>query len=628
MRDALEAAVSTMIDRVGKRIVLGTPLGIGKPNALLNAIYRRAKADRGISLELATALSLAPPRGKSELEERFLAPIRARVWGDYPILEYLDDRDAGKLPPNVRVVEFYVRSGSILGHPDAQRDVMSVNYTHAARDIVGRGLNVIVQELAVRAGPGGRRELSYGSNPDVTTELVARLRAEGRHAYGIATTNAKMPFFGHRALVADGIFDEVIDDRALDHEPFAVPHEPVSIADYAIGLHASTLVRDGGTLQVGIGALGDAACHALRIRHTDNADYRALVDALGIGEISGKIGGIDRFEKGLYVASELLSNGLFALHEAGIVTRKVYDAETGGDSAGTTMQGAFFVGPRDFYERLRNLSDADRAKVDMASVADVNRIFQAYDVERNQRRHARFLNVCMKATLFGAAISDQLEGAQMVSGVGGQHDFVTMAHQLPDGRSVLLFRASRGDGSSNVVLEYPHATVARHLRDVFVTEYGVADLRGRTDEECAKAMIQIADTRAQPALVAAAKKAKKLDPSWEVPFRYRENVPERLARVLGPATKPRSGERAALLPSLPFGSDLRDEEIALAKTLKKLAAAKDGARTSLALAKALAAPPPASDPEIAFALRHLRLDAPVGAKEELFARLVRAAHAL
>lgn len=640
MTQAIEDAVTAMLARVGKTLVVGAPLGIGKPNEVINAIYRRAKRDPSIRLELATALSLAPPRGKEELEERFLAPIRARVWGDYPRLDYVDDQEADAVPDNIRIVEFYVRSGSILGHPTAQRHVMSANYTHAARDIVARGLNVMVQALAVREGPSGP-VYSYGPNPDVTPELVSRLAASGKRAFAIGLVNRKLPWFGHRAIVPEGTFDVIVDDPALDHEPFSVPHEPVSIADYAIGLHASSLVRDGGTLQVGIGALGDAACHALRLRHADNDAYRALLDALGPSALAASIGGTGRFDEGLYVASELLSNPLFSLYEAGIVKRKVYDPETGGDAseAGTTMQGAFFVGPRDFYERLRALPDSERALVDMASVAEVNRIFQAYDVERNQRRHARFVNVCMKATLFGAAVSDQLADGQVVSGVGGQHDFVTMAHQLPDGRSVLLFRASRGGGrafQSNVVLEYPHATIARHLRDVFVSEYGIADLRGKTDEECAKAMIAIADSRSQDELLKAARRAKKLDPRWEIPAQFRDNTPERLSRALGDATRSRetksaTGETtttAAVLPRLPFGCDLTEAELDLGAKLKKIGAARSSPRGAVELAGALAMPAPADDPKVAAALEHLGLHAPTSAKEVVLARLVRAAFVL
>lgn len=610
----LDQAVHTIVERVGKRIVAGTPLGIGKPNALVNALYRRAKADSSIQLELATALSLNPPRGKSELEERFLAPIRERVWGDYPRLEFVDDQSAGQLPRNVRVVEFYVRSGALVDHPTAQRDVLSANYTLAARDIVARGLNVVVQALAVKDGV-----YSYGSNPDVTPELFSRLRQVDYPWIAVAQVNRRLPWFGHRAIVPAGAFHAFVDDPALDHEPFSVPHEPVSLADHAIGLRASTLVRDGGTLQVGIGALGDAACHALRLRHTATEVYRELVERLG-HEADG------RFEEGLYVASELLSNPLFSLHEAGVVKRKVIEPETGG--TGTTMQGAFFVGPRDFYERLRAMPDAERALVDMASVAEVNRIFQRYDAERDQRRHARFVNVCMKATMLGAAVSDQITNGQVVSGVGGQHDFVTMAHQLPDGRSILLLRATRVHGKelhSNIVWEYPHATIARHLRDVFVTEYGIADLRAKTDEECIKAMLAIADSRVQERLLDEARRANKIDPSWQIPDRHRENTPERLARVLGPWTEPR-GQHEAALPALPFGSDLTARELELAARLARIADAQHDPQAALRLLRAAAQP--SDGPAVRFALQHLGLEHPSGAKERLYARLVRAAYTL
>ncbi len=619
--EAIEAAVSTIIDRIGTRLVVGTPLGIGKPNALLNALYRRAKRDSTLQLEFATALSLNPPRGKRELEERFLAPARERIWGDWERLEYVDDQEAGQMPRNVHVVEFYVRSGSVVGHPTAQRDIMSANYSMAARDIVSRGLNVVLQSLAVKNGV-----YSYGSNPDLTPELFTRLRATGRPFLAVGQVNRKLPWFGHRAIVPEGAFEIVVDDPALDHEPFSVPHEPVSLADYAIGLRASALVKDGGTLQVGIGALGDAACHALRLRHQRADVHRSILERLGGGHVAHAIGGVGAFEEGLYVASELLSNPLFALYEAGLVKRRVYDADTG--DAGTSMQGAFFVGPRDFYERLRALPDQERALIDMTSVAEVNRIFQAYDLEKDQRRKARFLNVCMKATLLGAAVSDQVENGQVVSGVGGQHDFVTMAHQLPDGRSILMFRATRGAGrtlQSNVVWEYPHVTIARHLRDVFVTEYGVADLRAKTDEECIKAMLAIADSRVQNQLLDQARRARKIDPTWEIPAHQRDNLPERLGQVLSEWTKPR-GNHPAALPPLPFGCDFTADELELAGRLKKLDAAQSDPARALALAKALAMP--ASGPKVDGALRHLRLAHASGAKERLLARLVRAAYAL
>ena len=631
-----DACVDAILEKLGKRIVLGTPLGIGKPNALLNALYRRAKADPTIQLDLVTALCLNPPLGKSELEERFLKPVRARVWPGYPRLEYVDDLVARRLPPNVRVIEFYMQSGSQLHNPDSQRNYISSNYTHVARDMIGRGVNLLLQSVSLRE-EDGRRRLSLSSNPDVTLQLQPMLLELDRPWLACAQVNRAMPWLGNRAEVGEDFFDFIVDDPALDHAPFAVPHEPVAAADWAIGFRASSLVRDGGTLQVGIGALGDAACHALRLRERDNDGYAEVLDALGADAQAEAMGGRGRFEQGLYVASELISNPLFTLFEDGIVRRHVHeDAEVqqrvneGGASAaelagGTVLQGAFFLGPADFYRRLRELPEDRRALIDMTSVAEVNRIYTHYRLERLQRRHPRFINITMKVTLLGAAISDQVRDGQVVSGVGGQFDFVSMAHQLPEGRSILLLRATRGAGKkleSNVVWEFPHATVPRHMRDVYVTEYGVADLRGRTDSECIKALLAIADSRFQDSLMREAQRAGKLEQDYRIPEAQRANLPQRIARTLAPH------QQAGRLPALPFGCDLNEAELTLAGRLKKLQGAGQSWGGRLKLLRALAAPAAASQAEVAAALQHLQLGRPAGGREMLLARLVRAAYRL
>ncbi len=631
-----EACVDAILEKLGNRIVLGTPLGIGKPNALLNALYRRAKADPAIQLDLVTALCLNPPLGKSELEERLLKPVRERVWPGYPRLEYVDDLVARRLPPNVRVIEFYMQSGSQLHNAHSQQNYISSNYTHVARDMIGRGVNLLLQSVSLREEQGCRR-LSLSSNPDVTLQLMPLMQALDRPWLACAQVNRELPWLGNHAEVGEDFFDLIVDDAALDHAPFAVPHEPVGAADWAIGFRASSLVRDGGTLQVGIGALGDAACHALRLRERDNAGYAAVLDALGADPKAEAMGGRGRFEQGLYVASELISNPLFTLFEDGIVRRHVHeDAEVqqrvneGTASAaeqrgGTVLQGAFFLGPADFYRRLRELPEDRRALIDMTSVAEVNRIYTHYRLERLQRRHPRFINITMKVTLLGAAVSDQVRDGQVVSGVGGQFDFVSMAHQLPEGRSILLLRATRGAGKkleSNVVWEYPHATVPRHMRDVYVTEYGVADLRGRTDSECIKALLAIADSRFQDSLLHQAQQAGKLEQDYRIPETQRANLPQRIAAALAPH------QQSGRLPALPFGCDLNEAELALAGRLKKLQGASLSWGGKLQLLRALAAPAPASQPEVAAALLHLRLARPQGGREKLLARLVRAAYRL
>jgi acyl-CoA hydrolase len=631
-----ERCVDRILERVGKRIVLGTPLGIGKPNALLNVLYARAKADRAISLDIITALSLNPPLGASELEERFLAPIRARVWGDYPRLLFLDDRTARELPENVRVMEFYMRSGTELHNAHAQAEYISSNYTHVSRDMVARGVNLLMQAVAVRTD-GASPRYSLSSNPDVTLDLVPlmRARASSRPCLLVAQVNRGLPWLGNRAEVDASFADLVLDDPRLDHAPFAVPHELVDAAAWAIGLRSSALVRDGGTLQVGIGALGDAVCHALRLRQREPSAYGIMLDALGRDAAAAHIGGDGRFEQGLYIASELISDALFSLFEDDIARRPVYESEAEQQAAntgekhvpvGTVLQGAFFLGDSTFYKKLSALSDARRALIDMTSVSEVNRIFEHYTLERMQRRHARFLNITMLVTALGAAVSDQLADGRVVSGVGGQGDFVNMAHQLPDGRSVLMFRATRerdGATTSNIVWEFGQVTIPRHMRDVFVNEYGVADLRGKTDRECVEAMLAITDSRFQDDLIAAAKRAKKLPESYGLPEAWRHNTPERVAERLAPFM------RQGSLPALPFGSELTEAEMELAMKLKHLKALSAGAGGWAGLARALASAARHrgdDDPRVHAALAHLKLDRPRSARELVYNALVRAAY--
>src|SRR5688572_18000388 len=144
----LDQCVAAIIDAVGNRIVLGLPLGIGKPNHLVNALFRRACSDNKLQLTIFTALSLQPPRASSLPEKRFLDPIRGRLYGDYPPLEYVDALNSGRLPQNINVIEFYVRPGAYLNNARAQRNMLSANYTHTVRDLLALGVNVIVQSVA------------------------------------------------------------------------------------------------------------------------------------------------------------------------------------------------------------------------------------------------------------------------------------------------------------------------------------------------------------------------------------------------------------------------------------------------------------------------------------------------
>jgi acyl-CoA hydrolase len=237
-------------------------------------------------------------------------------------------------------------------------------------------------------------------------------------------------------------------------------------------------------------------------------------------------------------------------------------------TGGTLLHGAFFLGPRGFYAALRDLPETERRLFSMCGVSFANQLQGAdQDLKIAQRRHGRFLNSSMMMTLLGAAVSDGLADGRVVSGVGGQYNFVAMAHALPDARSILTLRSTREKNAqvtSNIVWNYGNTTIPRHLRDIVVTEYGVADLRGLTDQDAIAAMLNIADSRFQETLKRDAQASGKLRSDYQIPDLHRNNTPRALEeRFILPRAR-------GLFSEFPFGTDLTREEIVLAKALTRL----------------------------------------------------------
>ena len=116
-----DAVAGRIVERLDGKIVLGLPLGLGKANHVANALYKLARTDRGIELHISTALTLEPPRGSSELESRFIDPLRERLFSGVTQLGYAQDLRSGDLPPNVTVSEFFLLAGRWLSVPAAQQ---------------------------------------------------------------------------------------------------------------------------------------------------------------------------------------------------------------------------------------------------------------------------------------------------------------------------------------------------------------------------------------------------------------------------------------------------------------------------------------------------------------------------
>lgn len=703
----IPSCVDRILDHCGRHVVLAAPLGLGKPNRLINALYRRVVADPQRQLTIHTALSLDIPHPSGDLERRFAGPFLERQFGaDYPALEYVAAMREDRLPSNIRVHEFYFQSGAMLASRQAQRDYVSLNYTSVARDLVGAGINVVVQLVARRLQDGEPR-FSLGCNPDVTLDLLDRISEAGTSKpMLVGVVHEALPFLGGDADVGngEGLFDVVLDTPDTAQRLFALPRDDVDEVEYAIGLHASTLVRDGGTLQIGIGALSDALVQSLLLRQQRNASYKETIRSLQAEQAdpakSALIGGVEPFDAGLYGSSEMVMDGFMHLRKGGILVRRVHDDPAlqraldegaihmqlrSGDArvlrdqgilparldqrdvdrlsrfgmlepgarieggclrlddgecidndfdvgaslasldahiqgrtlrGGRYLQGGFCLGSSKLYEWLGDLQGEDFEGLAMCRISEVNRLQRGIEaLAARQRRHARFFNTCMIATALGAAASDAVEDGRVVSGVGGQFNFVAMGNELDDARSILMLRSTRGTSggvSSNIRWNYGHVTIPRHLRDIYVTEYGIADLRGRTDEECVKAMLAISDAAFHRKLVAEAIAARKLPSNFRIPGEWAGNTKSALRARL------RKAREAGMLPDYPFGSDFDAVELRLLAALKWLKSASANPRLWLDLVGAVVLPRHVDHP----ALQRMGLGNPSSPRERFIARLL------
>ena len=594
-----------IVENVGKTIVLALPLGLGKANHIANALYARAVNDRSIRLTIFTALTLEAPRAKSELERRFFDPVAKRAFGGYPALDYAAAIRAGKVPPNVEINEFFLVAGQWLGSPYAQQHYISANYTHALHAVLDRGVNVVAQLVAHRAEE--EHPYSLSCNPDLTLDLLALRRSRRVDFLFAGQINSELPFMPGDAAIAAAEFDFLLDSPATDFPLFAPPRAPVSLTDYAAGLHAASIVPDGGTLQIGIGSLGDAVVQALILRHLKNDDFCKLLTLLGYDHVRDAAVHTAPFEIGLYGCSEMFVEGMLDLYRAGILKREVN---------GAVLHAGFFLGSHAFNRALREMPREVAKKFGMTAISYVNELYHDEEAKRRARVKARFLNDAMMATLLGDVISDGLDDGRVVSGVGGQYNFIAQGFALEGARSAIVLHATRrakGKDHSNIRWRYAHTTIPRHLRDMIITEYGIADIRGKSDRQVIAAMLAITDQRFQGELLRQAKDAGKIERSFALPKSARDNTPDAIERVLQPAAD------AGLLPTFPFGTDFTAVEQRLIPALQAL---KSASRAQLAVLLIRGFGSRSEDTDC---LDRLGLARPKSASQWIYAALVRGA---
>lgn len=182
-----------------------------------------------------------------------------------------------------------------------------------------------------------------------------------------------------------------------------------------------------------------------------------------------------------------------------------------------------------------------------------------------------------------------------------------------------MLRATREAGAhtaSNVRWNYGHTTIPRHLRDLYITEYGISDLRHKTDQDCVLEMAAICDARFQDELLARAKRSRKLLAAPELPLRAQRNTPQALEQALAPF------RRDGSLPDYPLGSDFTEIEQHLLPALGwiKTATASTGGKIAT-VGRALLKREASGADDVA-CLQRMALDAPKSLGDRLQARLL------
>lgn len=226
---------------------------------------------------------------------------------------------------------------------------------------------------------------------------------------------------------------------------------PPKIGDVerAIGENVASLVRDGDTLQLGIGAIPDAVLLFLKEKND------------------------------LGIHTEMFSDGVVELVEAGVITNKAKTLHRGQSVA------TFLMGTRRLYDYV-----SDNPTVAMYPVDYVN---DPYVIGQNDNLVS--INSCVQVDIMGQVVSTSA-GLRQISGVGGQVDFVRGANLSKGGRAIMAMPSTTGKGKISKIVPFldqgSAVTTTRNEVNYVITEYGIAKLKGKSLRQRAEALIRIA----------------------------------------------------------------------------------------------------------------------------------------
>lgn len=334
---------------------------------------------------------------------------------------------------------------------------------------------------AVKEGRGDFTPCCFSDVPSLLRELtvdaaVIQVSPPDRHGYVscgvsvdytlpaakcaktvIAQVNRRMP----RTLGDTCLHVSEIDCFVeIDHPVLEIPLPKIGEAEKAIGENCAKLVRDGDTLQLGIGAIPDAVLLFLKDK------------------------------KDLGIHSEMISDGVVELIENGVITNARKNLHPGKSVV------SFLMGTK----RLYDYAD-DNPAVAMYPVDYVN---DPYVVGKNDNLVS--INSCVQVDFMGQVAAESV-GTTQISGIGGQMDFIRGARLSKGGRAVIAIASTAAGGKISKIVPFldQGAAVTTSRTDVYyiVTEYGIAHLRGKTLKDRARALISIAHPKFREELAEA-----------------------------------------------------------------------------------------------------------------------------
>lgn len=294
--------------------------------------------------------------------------------------------------------------------------------------------------LVMTTPPDANGYINLGVSCDYTKKAVASADLV------IAQVNQEMPWvYGDNTIHVSEISCFVPHDEPLKE----LNPAPLGEIEKAIGRNCASLIQDGDTLQLGIGAIPDAVLLSLK----------------------------DKQNLGIH--SEMISDGVVELAEAGVITNQAKNLHMGKTIV------TFLMGTKRLYDYVNRNPDVEIYPVDYVNHPMV--------IAKND--HIVCINSCVQVDLMGQVCSESV-GYKQISGVGGQVDFVRGASMAKHGISIMAMPSTTANGKISKIVplldEGAAVTTSRCDVDYIITEYGVAQLHGKTLKERAISLIEIA----------------------------------------------------------------------------------------------------------------------------------------